>query len=218
MQTTLDHLNRCAPDEFVTLVGPVFEHSPWIAAAAAATRPFQSREHLHGALCDVVLQAPEARQLELIRAHPDLVARGALSAESAREQAAAGLVGLDADEIARFDRYNTAYKARFGFPFVICARKHGKVAILDAFEGRLSNDRAHEIADGARGNFSDCIAQDPGSPSMTGGLTTHVLDLARGRPAAGMTIDLWIARRTRQDRRHQCRRPDGSRRSSRPAL
>lgn len=28
---------------------------------------------------------------------------------------------------------------------------------------------------------------------MTAGLTTHVLDLAHGRPAAGMTIELWIA-------------------------
>jgi 5-hydroxyisourate hydrolase len=28
---------------------------------------------------------------------------------------------------------------------------------------------------------------------MTAGLSTHVLDLASGRPAAGMTIELWIA-------------------------
>jgi 5-hydroxyisourate hydrolase len=28
---------------------------------------------------------------------------------------------------------------------------------------------------------------------MSAGLSTHVLDLTRGRPAAGMTIDLWRA-------------------------
>ncbi len=28
---------------------------------------------------------------------------------------------------------------------------------------------------------------------MSGGLSTHVLDLARGRPAGGMTVDLWFA-------------------------
>lgn len=146
MPTTLDHLNQCAPGDFTALVGPVFERSPWIAAAAAAGRPFTSRADLHRALCDVVRRAGEARQLDLIRAHPDLVARGALSAESSREQAAAGLVGLAPDEIARFERYNTAYKARFGFPFVICARRHHKDAILAAFEARLSNDRPREIA------------------------------------------------------------------------
>ncbi len=28
---------------------------------------------------------------------------------------------------------------------------------------------------------------------MSGGLSTHVLDVARGRPAAGMTIEVWHA-------------------------
>jgi 2-oxo-4-hydroxy-4-carboxy-5-ureidoimidazoline decarboxylase len=144
--TSLDHLNRCEPGDFVATVGPVFERSPWIAAAAIEARPFRSRADLHAALCGVVGRASEAQQLDLIRAHPDLVARGALTAESSREQAAAGLVGLDADEIARFDRYNTAYKARFGFPFVICARRHRKEAILQAFERRLRRERAQEIA------------------------------------------------------------------------
>lgn len=143
---TLDHLNACPPDEFVALVGPVFEHSPWIAAAVVAQRPFASRARLHAALCAVVADADEARQLALIRAHPDLVGRVVLTAESSREQAAAGLTDLTPDDIARFDRYNTAYKARFGFPFVICARQNRKEAILRAFPQRLAHARAEEIA------------------------------------------------------------------------
>jgi OHCU decarboxylase len=125
---TLTHLNGCTAEEFVAAVGPIFEHSPWIAAAVVPLRPFASREALHAALCEVVRAAGEERQLALIRAHPDLVgrevkARTGLTAESSREQAAAGLMDLTPDDIARFDRYNTAYKARFGFPFVICARR-----------------------------------------------------------------------------------------------
>jgi 2-oxo-4-hydroxy-4-carboxy-5-ureidoimidazoline decarboxylase len=144
--TTLDYLNACPSEEFISLVGPIFEHSPWIAAAVVAHRPFTSRDHLHTALCGVVTAADDLQQIALIRAHPDLVGRAALSLASAGEQAAAGLADLDADEIAQFDRYNTAYKARFGFPFVICARRHRKDAMLRAFPGRLLHDRQEEIA------------------------------------------------------------------------
>jgi 2-oxo-4-hydroxy-4-carboxy-5-ureidoimidazoline decarboxylase len=148
--TTLSHLNACPADEFVALVGPIFEHSPWIAAAAVERRPFDSRETLHAALCGIVEAAGEARQLALIRAHPDLVGRAVLTAESSREQAAAGLMDLTAEDIARFDRYNTAYMARFGFPFVICARRNKKDAILRAFPERLTHGRDEEIATALR--------------------------------------------------------------------
>jgi 2-oxo-4-hydroxy-4-carboxy-5-ureidoimidazoline decarboxylase len=145
VMVTLAHLNACPADEFATVLGPIFEQSPWIATAAVTHRPFASREQLHAVLCGLVRNASEERQLQLIRAHPDLAARQALTSESSREQAAAGLVGLTAAEMAEFERYNTAYKARFGFPFVICARRHDKQAILRAFGERLSRTREEEI-------------------------------------------------------------------------
>src|SRR5689334_11103379 len=146
MATTLAHLNGCPRDEFVAMVGPVFERSPWIAAAVVGRRPFASREALHAAMCDTVRVATAAQQLALIQAHPDLVGRAVLTAESAQEQAAAGLIDLTPEDIARFDRYNSAYMARFGFPFVICARKNKKAAILQAFPVRLTHDRDQEMA------------------------------------------------------------------------
>jgi 2-oxo-4-hydroxy-4-carboxy-5-ureidoimidazoline decarboxylase len=145
LPTTLAYLNGCAPDAFIAIVGPVFERSPWVAAAAAARRPFASREQLHATLCGLVREAGEERHLALIRAHPELAARAALTDESSREQAAAGLVGLTPEEMAQFERYNTAYKARFGFPFIICARRHRKDAILRAFAERLARPRDQEI-------------------------------------------------------------------------
>jgi OHCU decarboxylase len=143
---TIEQLNGCAPDQFVAFVGPVFERSPWIAAAAEPRRPFASRDALHAALCDIVTAASAEQQVTLIRAHPDLVGRMVLTAESVREQAAAGLTDLTAEDIARFDRYNSAYMARFGFPFVICARKNKKEAILRAFPERLAHGRDEEMA------------------------------------------------------------------------
>ena len=139
-------VNALEPAEFVRVVGPVFEHSPWIAEAVAGRRPFGSVEMLWEAMCGVVRNAMPVRQLALICAHPDLVGRAVLTAESREEQAAAGLQELTPEEAKLFGRYNAEYKTRFGFPFVICARLNNKEAILTAFRVRLLNTTTQERA------------------------------------------------------------------------
>ena len=146
MPHSLSQVNALPAEDFVQLVGPVFEHSPWIAAHVAGQRPFASVKALHAAMREVVRQANESEQLALIRAHPDLVGRAVLTTESQGEQVAAGLMALSAAEVALFDRYNREYQARFGFPFVICARLNKKDAILHAFPVRLQNSAGEEIA------------------------------------------------------------------------
>ena len=145
----LEVFNSLDRDDFVRVIGPVFEQSPWIAEAAWPRRPFANVEDLHTALCEIVRSAGPEKQLALIRAHPDLVGRaalaGSLSAASTREQASAGLGKLTAAEIARFRKQNRAYQEKFGFPFVICARENKKEAILAAFPLRLKNSRQREI-------------------------------------------------------------------------
>jgi 2-oxo-4-hydroxy-4-carboxy-5-ureidoimidazoline decarboxylase len=146
---SLAELNALKPDEFVRVVGPVFEHSPWIAEAAWRNRPFASLENLHRALCETVKNAGEAKQLALIRAHPDLAGRaaliGSLTRESSTEQAEAGLNRLSPAEIILFQKQNAAYQEKFGFPFILCARLNKKEAILSGFELRLKNSPELEI-------------------------------------------------------------------------
>jgi len=141
----LAELNALDREEFTHLVGPVFEHSPWVAERSWAARPFATREQLHAALCETVRRASAAEQLSLIRAHPDLVGRAILTRASQAEQASAGLGDLTPDEVALFERSNRAYRERFGFPFVICARLNKKDAILAAFPGRLRHSPEKEI-------------------------------------------------------------------------
>ena len=136
----LSQLNTMTPAEFVQLTGPIFEHSPWIAERTAPMRPFPTVETLHAAMCGNVTGATIEEQLALIRAHPDLVGRAVLTAESVGEQVAAGLTNLSSEDVALFDRYNREYKTRFGFPFVICARQNKKDAILASFPIRLQNN------------------------------------------------------------------------------
>jgi OHCU decarboxylase len=148
--TSIAALNAADRATFVAAIGFAFEDSPWIAEAAWARRPFANLDDLHAALTGVVANAPEDRQVALIAAHPDLAGRvardGRLTAASRGEQAAAGLDRLTAADVARFDAANGAYRARFGFPFVICAREHDQTSILGALERRATNDRAAEIA------------------------------------------------------------------------
>ena len=148
-QQSIDQINSLSTDEFVRTVGPVFEHSPWIAARTVSRRPFASIHDLHGALCETVRHANTDEKLSLINAHPDLVGRaalnGTLTRESTGEQASAGLNNLTPEEISRFQENNDAYRRRFGFPFIICARLNKKEAILAGFERRLKNSRDQEI-------------------------------------------------------------------------
>jgi 2-oxo-4-hydroxy-4-carboxy-5-ureidoimidazoline decarboxylase len=148
--TTMDFLNTCSPDAFVETIGFAFEDSPWIALAAAAKRPFAGRDQMIGAMVNVVTNASDEAKVALIAAHPDLAGRvareGRLTASSTAEQAGAGLNALTPEEIARFDADNGAYRTRFGFPFVICARENTKASILDAITRRGKNERDVEIA------------------------------------------------------------------------
>ena len=151
---TLAQLNGLDSDAFVAVVGPVFEDSPWIAGAAAERRPFGSLDDLLASLVGVVRNAGAERQIALIAAHPDLAGRvareGRLTAASAEEQASAELDALAASERATFDELNAAYRARFGFPFVICVREHTRSSILAAMQWRIGNSRDEEIDEALR--------------------------------------------------------------------
>jgi 2-oxo-4-hydroxy-4-carboxy-5-ureidoimidazoline decarboxylase len=147
---TLSELNSCDRGAFVEAIGHLFEHSPWVADETWSRRPFRDKAHLHAELCSTLRAAETARQLALIRAHPDLAGRLAqqkqLTADSTREQANAGLDTLGADERQKFQSLNDAYRTRFGFPFVICARLNARDAILHAMESRLQHSPAEEHA------------------------------------------------------------------------
>ena len=131
--------------EFVRVVGPIFEHSPWVAARTESQRPFPSREALHAALVTTVEEASDEEKICLIRAHPDLIGDDQLTVASKSEQASAGLQDAAPDEAKQFRESNRHYRERFGFPFVICARLNKKEAIARAFPVRLRNSREQEI-------------------------------------------------------------------------
>jgi OHCU decarboxylase len=157
--TTLPDLNRCSTQEFVDALHGIYEHSPWIAERAAASRPFATPAALKLALQDVVARASEDEQLALLRAHPELAGKaaiaGELTPESTSEQAASGLNLCSPEEYATLQRLNGEYNDRFGFPFILAVkgptgRGLTRRQIIATFERRLRNQRAGEMAEALR--------------------------------------------------------------------
>jgi 2-oxo-4-hydroxy-4-carboxy-5-ureidoimidazoline decarboxylase len=143
-------INRLDRARFVERLGGVFEHSPWVAEGAWARRPFASVEALHEAMMTVVREAPQERQLALVRAHPELAGAeakaGTLTADSSTEQGRLGFTGLSREELDRIAELNRAYRQRFGFPCIVALRLHGtRESVIAEMERRLMNDRQAEL-------------------------------------------------------------------------
>jgi len=200
MSTKLSDLNAASKDDFVATLGNIFEHSPWIAEQAATFRPFAGVNALFAAMKQVVDHALAEQRLALIKAHPDLANKtqraAGLTAESNAEQNSAGLDRLSDAEFAAFERANNAYKAKFGIPYIVCARRHTKDSILRDFERRLPNDAATEVQTSigeicriAALRLDQQVSADD-RLSVHGRLSTHVLDTHSGKPAAGISVVL----------------------------
>lgn len=190
-----------AATDFVAAVADTVERAPWVAEAVAGKRPFTTVTDLHAAMMGIIRSAPRDRQLAFLCEHPDLAGKaaraGSVTRESRQEQASAGLDTLSDEEFARFHRLNDAYRRKFGFPFIVCVRRHTRDSILMQFERRLHNDVATEFAAALQEVFYitrlrlAAKAAGEGMPRVNGRLSTHVLDTHAGRPAAGMAVELY---------------------------
>lgn len=144
-------LNQLDAESFTRALGGIFEHSPWIATAAYAARPFASVEALHAAMCAVLAAADGEAKLALIRAHPELAGkaaiRGELTVESTGEQKGAGLDQCSPAEYAELLRLNADYGAKFGFPFILAVKGHDRQSVIANFRTRIDHDRATEMAE-----------------------------------------------------------------------
>lgn len=154
MTYTLDGINAFDRTVFTAAFGGVFEHSPWVAERAWEERPFDAVDQLHRAMVRAMEAAAPAEQLALIRAHPELAGKaaiaGELTAASASEQKGAGLDRCSPEEFARLHALNSAYRDKFGFPFIVAVRGHTRASILAEMERRLSHGIEEEHAEALR--------------------------------------------------------------------
>jgi 2-oxo-4-hydroxy-4-carboxy-5-ureidoimidazoline decarboxylase len=199
-QKTLADLNACSKADFVAALANIFEYSPWIAEKAADARPFAGVKQLFAAMTAAVDSASSDLRLALIKAHPDLANKtqraAGLTAESNAEQNSVGLDRLSDAEYEAFERVNNAYRSKFGFPYIVCVRRHTKDSILRDFERRLPNDAKTEAQTSIEEICRiaalrvDLLVTSDDRLQVHGRLSTHVLDTHSGRPAAGIKVEL----------------------------
>ena len=135
---------------FVAALGWIFEHSPWVPERAFGARPFSNLDALHVAMIEQVERATPAERLALLEAHPDLGARARLSEASSVEQSGAGLDSLTPVEFEHLQRINTAYRARFGFPFLLAVKGSTKHDVLRALQARMEATPENEYREALR--------------------------------------------------------------------
>ncbi|MDB5850633.1 MAG: decarboxylase [Rhodoferax sp.] len=159
MAITLQQLNAAPHAEAASLLGGLYEHTPWISDKALAARPFASLAQLKHAMVRTLAAADHAAQVALVCAHPELAGKameaGSLTAESTTEQRAAGLTQCTPAELEHIRELNAAYLAKFGFPFVLAVRGPrgtglSKQVILATYERRVLNHPDFELAEALR--------------------------------------------------------------------
>lgn len=144
--------------DFVDTFGGVYEHSVWVAEQAFDNGlgvAADTAKGLSGIMAAIVDASPTAARLKLLQAHPDLAGKLALAdgltEESKSEQAKSGLDQCTREEFEKFQTLNTAYTAKFGFPFIFAVSGYQRPEILDVFEKRRGSAPEQE--------FNEAVAQ-----------------------------------------------------------
>ena len=147
----LTAINTARREPFVSALGEVFEHSPWVAERVFEARPFADVAAVHAAMMLAVRAAAADAQLQLIRAHPELAGReavaGELTAGSTGEQGRLGFTALTRAEFDEMADINRRYREKFGFPCIVALRLHAdRASVMAEMRRRTGNARAAEMA------------------------------------------------------------------------
>ena len=139
----INKINKLPKSEFIKVFSNIFENSIWISEELYKLKPFDSFDDLSIKIMDIFENATKEKQIEILRAHPDLANKtriGSLTADSKKEQSSAGLDKCTPEEFNDFKNLNFEYKKKFGFPFIFAVRDKSKLQILANFKKRISCD------------------------------------------------------------------------------
>lgn len=142
---TLDQLNQCLPDEFIEILGGIYEHSSWVAEKVVSNRPFQSIQSLYEAMKLEVHRADQEAKLTLLCAHPNLGERIQMTDTSKAEQSQAGLTELTEEEYKSFQLLNKRYMDTFTFPFILAVKGKNKHEIYHEMNRRILHSAETEF-------------------------------------------------------------------------
>lgn len=203
-------LSDLSREMFVQYFGGLYEGSPWVAERAynsGLTPAHDNSELLARTFQQAVEKSTAAEKLQLIRNHPDLGGKaavtGKLTKHSSYEQRSAILDKCTPEQFARFHELNKLYWAKFGFPFVMAIRDSDPDTIMETFKRRLAGSKddefkqaLNEINKISRFRLSELLgkSQDPTAPATQGiaGLTIEQMQDPDYFPGMGKGLPLGI--------------------------
>ncbi len=149
MSIEINPINEGSDDDFMAMLGGIYEHSPWVAQQVISQRPFADLKTLHEVMKSTVLRASNEEKLTLLRAHPELAGKeaetGQLTEDSEKEQGRAGLNLCSPEELQIIRECNQRYQQQFGFPFIIAVSGLNRQQIIKAMQQRLHHSREQEF-------------------------------------------------------------------------
>jgi 2-oxo-4-hydroxy-4-carboxy-5-ureidoimidazoline decarboxylase len=195
MNHVLARWNSLDPDAAAAALLPCCGSRAW-AEELAARRPIADEAGLLAESSAIWQALPEQAWQQAFDSHPRIgeqQAQGQATAQSLLSSAKEQSVALAADEAAKLALKdgNRRYEARFGRIFIICASGRSASEILKALELRMNNDAATELLEAAAQQRQiTALRLKRWLEAESMGISTHLLDTALGRPAAGVPASL----------------------------
>ncbi|MEV5508298.1 2-oxo-4-hydroxy-4-carboxy-5-ureidoimidazoline decarboxylase [Streptomyces orinoci] len=185
----LARFNAAGESEATAFLEEICTSAAW-AGELLARRPYRDVAALLAASDEAVARLDEAGLAQALAGHPPIGRPRPGDPASAREQS--GMAGASEALRSEMLELNLAYQEKFGQVFLICASGLGGERLRDALRERLGNSPENErvvtraeLAKINRLRLAGLLAR--------GSVSTHVLDTAAGRPAAGIEVQLEAA-------------------------
>ena len=134
------NINLLKKKEFLSIFGNIFEKSDWIADEVFNLKPFKNSNDLVIKMMDVYENINNEEMIKIFNSHPQLAIEKRLTSFSSKEQTGAKLNDCSKEEFEEFEKLNSDYKKKYGFPFIIAVKGKNKDEILNNFRQRIQND------------------------------------------------------------------------------
>jgi len=167
------------------------------AAEVASGRPFASADEIIARSDAAVAGLTQADLEQALAGHPRIGDRSRAAAADWSRQEQAGVEAADQALVRALADGNEDYECRFGHIYLVCATGRSAAELLAVLRERLGNDPAaewdvvrRELGKINRIRLRRLLEATDERHAMTSAVTTHVLDTARGVPAAG--VQVWL--------------------------
>ena len=134
------NINHLTKKEFLSIFGNIFEKSDWIADEVFNLKPFKDSNDLIIKMMNIYENSNNEKIIKIFNLHPQLAIEKRLTSFSSKEQTGAKLNDCSKEEFEEFEKLNTDYKIKYGFPFIIAVKGKNKDEILNNFRQRIQND------------------------------------------------------------------------------